>query len=209
LDEKQNAFLIFMSSNRDIIYVLWVYLSILWAHCCRHQAEHEAFPRKNSTIAACLFRIARLMIGLIQRVSHAKVVVDGASTGEIGAGILALIGVQRGDTEGSARRLLERILAYRVFPDTRQHMNLSLADTGGGLLLVPQFTLAANTQKGNRASFTPAAAPGDAQALFLFLVSQAQQTHSPVASGIFGADMQVHLVNDGPVTFWLQTPTGL
>ena len=148
------------------------------------------------------------MIGLIQRVSHARVVVDEGPVGEIDGGILALIGVQRGDTEDSARRLLEKILAYRVFPDALQRMNLSLADTGGGLLLVPQFTLAADTRKGNRASFTPAAAPGDAQALFLFLVLQARQAHSPVATGVFGADMKVHLVNDGPVTFWLQTQAG-
>lgn len=147
------------------------------------------------------------MIGLIQRVSHAKVVVDGQATGEIGAGILALIGVQRGDTEDSARRLLDRILAYRVFPDATHRMNLSLADTGGGLLLVPQFTLAADTGKGNRASFTPAAAPDYAQTLFLFLAGLAQQAHSPVATGVFGADMKVHLVNDGPVTFWLETAT--
>lgn len=148
------------------------------------------------------------MIGLIQRVSHARVVVDGESTGEIGTGIVALIGVQRGDTEESAQRLLDKILAYRVFPDAVDRMNLSLADTGGGLLLVPQFTLAADTRKGNRASFTPAAAPEYAQTLFLFLVSRAQQAHSPVATGIFGADMKLHLVNDGPVTFWLQTPPG-
>ncbi|MCJ7556335.1 MAG: D-aminoacyl-tRNA deacylase [Gammaproteobacteria bacterium] len=148
------------------------------------------------------------MIGLIQRVSHAKVVVDEESTGEIGTGILALIGIQRGDTQDSALRLLDKILAYRVFPDTMRRMNLSLADTGGGLLLVPQFTLAADTRKGNRASFTPAAEPGYAQALFQFLVSQAQHAHSPVATGVFGADMKVHLVNDGPVTFWLQTSSG-
>jgi len=148
------------------------------------------------------------MIGLIQRVSHAKVMVDGEPTGEIGTGTLALIGIQRGDTEGSALRLLDKILAYRVFPDPMHRMNLSLADTGGGLLLVPQFTLAADTRKGNRASFTPAAAPEYAQPLFQFLVSQAQQAHSPVAAGVFGADMKVHLVNDGPVTFWLQTPSG-
>ena len=147
------------------------------------------------------------MIGLIQRVSQAGVVVDGQPTGEIGAGILALIGVQRGDTEDSAQRLLNKILAYRVFPDAVDRMNLSLTDSGGGLLLVPQFTLAADTRKGNRASFTPAAAPEYAQTLFLFLVRRAQQAHSPVATGVFGADMQVHLVNDGPVTFWLETAT--
>lgn len=147
------------------------------------------------------------MIGLIQRVSQASVVVDGQPTGEIGAGILALIGVQRGDTEDSAQRLLNKILAYRVFPDAVDRMNLSLTDSGGGLLLVPQFTLAADTRKGNRASFTPAAAPEYAQTLFLFLVRRAQQAHSPVATGVFGADMQVHLVNDGPVTFWLETAT--
>lgn len=146
------------------------------------------------------------MIGLIQRVKQAKVVVAGEIPGEIGPGLLGLIGVQRGDSEDSARRLLEKILAFRVFPDAGQRMNLSLNDTHGGLLLVPQFTLAADTRKGTRASFTPAAPPEEAQSLFNYLLEQARKSHQWVESGVFGADMQVHLINDGPVTFWLQTP---
>lgn len=146
------------------------------------------------------------MIGLIQRVSEARVVVDGQVTGEIGPGVLALIGVQRGDDQAGARRLLEKILTYRVFPDALERMNLSLRDTGGGLLLVPQFTLAADTRKGTRASFTPAASPEQARTLFDFLLDQARRDHPDVGAGVFGADMKVHLVNDGPVTFWLQSP---
>lgn len=146
------------------------------------------------------------MIGLIQRVQRAKVVVAGETTGEIGPGLLALVGVQRGDNQASARRLLEKVLSYRVFPDAEQRMNLSLNDTQGGLLLVPQFTLAADTGKGTRASFTPAAPPDEAQSLFTYLLEQARKSHHCVEAGVFGADMQVHLVNDGPVTFWLQTP---
>jgi D-tyrosyl-tRNA(Tyr) deacylase len=146
------------------------------------------------------------MIGLIQRVSQARVEVDDQSVGEIGAGILALIGIQKGDGKKSAERLLEKILSYRVFPDGEQRMNLSLSDTAGGLLLVPQFTLAADTRKGTRASFTPAEAPGKARLLFEYLLAEARRKHPLVASGVFSADMQVHLVNQGPVTFWLQTP---
>jgi D-tyrosyl-tRNA(Tyr) deacylase len=146
------------------------------------------------------------MIGLIQRVSQARVIVDDAVVGEIGSGVLALIGIQRGDAEPSATRLLEKILSYRVFPDSDQRMNRSLADTGGGLLLVPQFTLAADTRKGTRASFTPAAAPDRARQLFDYLLVEAHRKHQVVAAGVFSADMQVHLVNEGPVTFWLQSP---
>ena len=146
------------------------------------------------------------MIGLIQRVKHSKVVVDGEISGEIGPGLLALVGVQRGDSQASARRLLERILGSRVFPDAEEKMNLSLNDTGGGLLLVPQFTLAADTRKGARPSFTPAAPPEQAQSLFNYLLEQAREIHPSVETGVFGADMAVHLVNDGPVTFWLQAP---
>jgi D-tyrosyl-tRNA(Tyr) deacylase len=124
----------------------------------------------------------------------------------IGPGLLTLVGVQRGDNQASARRLLDKILGYRVFPDAEQRMNLSLKDIHGGLLLVPQFTLAADTRKGTRASFTPAAAPDEAQSLFTYLLEQARESHKIVEAGVFGADMQVHLVNDGPVTFWLQTP---
>jgi D-tyrosyl-tRNA(Tyr) deacylase len=122
----------------------------------------------------------------------------------IGPGLLVLVGVQRGDGETQAQRLLERLLGYRVFPDDQGRMNLSLRDTGGGLLLVPQFTLAADTDRGSRASFTTAAEPAHAGSLFEALVAQAQTAWPGTGSGVFGADMQVSLVNDGPVTFWLE-----
>ena len=146
------------------------------------------------------------MIALLQRVSEAAVQVNGEITGEIGRGILALVGVERGDTEAQADRLLERVLAYRIFPDTEGRMNLDLRQVGGGLLLVSQFTLAADTHKGNRPSFTPAAPPDEGARLFDHVVAQARKAHAPIATGRFGADMQVRLVNDGPVTFWLQVP---
>ena len=145
------------------------------------------------------------MIGLIQRVSRAGVTAGGRRLGEIGRGTLALIGVRRGDDRAAADRLLERLLAYRVFPDAEGRMNLSLPAIGGGLLLVPQFTLAADTHKGTRAGFSTAAAPEVARELFAYLLERAMSAHSPVAAGEFGADMQVELVNDGPVTFWLET----
>jgi D-tyrosyl-tRNA(Tyr) deacylase len=145
------------------------------------------------------------MIGLIQRVSRAAVTTDGRRLGEIGRGTLALIGVRRGDDRRAADRLLERLLAYRIFPDAQGRMNLSLPEIGGGLLLVPQFTLAADTHKGTRAGFSTAAAPEAARELFAYLLEGAIAAHSPVAAGEFGADMQVELVNDGPVTFWLET----
>jgi D-tyrosyl-tRNA(Tyr) deacylase len=119
-----------------------------------------------------------------------------------------LVGVEREDTEAGAARLAERVLGYRVFPDRDGKMNLSTADVGGGVLLVPQFTLAADTQKGMRASFTPAAAPERGRALFDALVAAVRARHPGCATGRFGADMQVHLVNDGPVTFWLRVPPG-
>lgn len=144
------------------------------------------------------------MIALVQRVSEARVLVDGAITGEIGAGILALIGVEKGDGEREARRLLERVLGYRIFPDAEGKMNRSLADITGGLLLVPQFTLAADTHKGTRPSFSSAAPPAEAESRFAGLVALARASHATVETGRFGADMKVHLVNDGPVTFWLQ-----
>ena len=146
------------------------------------------------------------MIALIQRVSEAAVRVDGAVTGVISRGILALIGVQRGDTEQQARRLLQRVLAFRIFPDEAGRMNLGLEQAGGSLLLVPQFTLAADTNSGNRPSFTPAAPPAEGERLFRYVVGLAEQALGDVQTGVFGADMQVHLVNDGPVTFWLQVP---
>ena len=144
------------------------------------------------------------MIALLQRVSVARVMVDDAVIAAIGPGLLVLLGVETGDTVAEADRLLERILNYRVFTDTAGRMNLSLRDTGGGLLLVPQFTLAANTRKGLRPDFSGAAAPESGRRLFEHLVARAQHAHAPVAQGRFGADMQVALTNDGPVTFWLQ-----
>ena len=148
------------------------------------------------------------MIALIQRVSETRVLVGGTPVGAIGAGILALLGVEKGDGEAQARRLLERILGYRIFPDTEEKMNLSLADVRGGLLLVPQFTLAADTQKGTRPSFSSAAPPHEGEKLFGHFVELARASHPTVETGRFGADMKVHLVNDGPVTFWLQARPG-
>ncbi|MDO6461005.1 D-aminoacyl-tRNA deacylase [Granulosicoccaceae sp. 1_MG-2023] len=144
------------------------------------------------------------MIGLIQRVSSASVTVDGEVTGAIDAGLLVLLGVEKGDTRYQADRLLERLLRYRVFPDAQGRMNLGLADSGGGLLLVSQFTLAADTRRGLRPGFSTAAPPAEAEALYDYMLAQAREQHSPVAAGRFGADMQVSLTNDGPVTFWLQ-----
>jgi D-aminoacyl-tRNA deacylase len=145
------------------------------------------------------------MIGLIQRTARASVSTGGRPLGQIGRGILALVGVRREDDRAAADRLLERLLTYRIFPDAGGRMNLSLREIGGGLLLVPQFTLAADTHKGTRAGFSTAAAPMEARELFAYLLAQAIRAHSPVAAGEFGAEMQVELVNDGPVTFWLET----
>jgi len=144
------------------------------------------------------------MIALIQRVQEAYVAVADETVGRIGSGLLALVAVQPGDGDAQAQRLLERLLGYRVFADQDGRMNRSLTDTGGGLLLVPQFTLAADTRKGLRASFTPAATPAEGARLFDYLVAQARAGHAPVECGRFGADMQVSLTNDGPVTFWLR-----
>ena len=144
------------------------------------------------------------MIGLLQRVTQAWVSVGETRIGEIGPGLMVLVGVERGDSADQAQRLLERLLGYRVFEDEQGRMNRSLEDIGGGLLLVPQFTLAADTRKGTRASFTPAAEPELGERLFMALLELARERHRPVAAGRFGADMQVGLVNDGPVTFWLQ-----
>lgn len=143
------------------------------------------------------------MIALIQRVSQAQVRVEGQIVGAIGPGLLALIGVQRDDTEENAQRLLEKVLGYRIFPDAQGRMNVSLRDSGGGLLLVSQFTLAADTRKGLRPGFSTAAAPERAEQLFNHLVKAAAAVHAPIATGQFGAAMQVSLVNEGPVTFWL------
>ena len=146
------------------------------------------------------------MIALIQRVSEARVSVQGAVVGAIGRGVLALVGVRRGDDEAAVERLLERLLSYRIFPDSAGRMNLSVRDVAGGLLLVPQFTLAADTRKGTRAGFSTAAEPQEARRLFAQLLERARATYAPVSAGVFGADMQVALVNEGPVTFWLETP---
>ena len=144
------------------------------------------------------------MIALLQRVLKAHVEIDGERIAAIGPGLLVMLGMQRDDGELQAERLLERLLGYRVFPDPAGKMNLNLSRAAGGLLLVPQFTLAADTRSGMRPSFTPAADPGTGRHLFEYFVRRARELHQPVACGRFGADMQVALVNDGPVTFWLE-----
>jgi len=148
------------------------------------------------------------MIGLLQRVQSAGVEIAGQPIANIGRGLLVLVGVQQGDTAKEAARLLERLLGYLVFPDSAGKMNLAIRDIGGELLLVPQFTLAADTRSGMCPGFSTAADPADGERLFAQLVSLAEQQHEHVASGQFGADMQVALVNDGPVTFWLQASPG-
>lgn len=148
------------------------------------------------------------MIALIQRVSRAEVRIAGEPVATIGAGLLALIGVAKGDDAASAARLLERLLSYRVFADPEGRMNRSLRDTGGALLLVPQFTLVADTDQGTRAGFSTAASPADARGLFEQLLARARDSYAHVSAGVFGADMQVSLTNEGPVTFWLETPPG-
>jgi D-aminoacyl-tRNA deacylase len=145
------------------------------------------------------------MIGLLQRVSQASVEIAGQMQGAIDLGLLVLVGVRPADDEGSAERLLDKLLKYRVFADDAGKMNLSLQQIGGGLLLVPQFTLAADTRHGLRPGFSTAAPPDLGRRLFEGLVESAAARHSPVASGVFGADMQVTLTNDGPVTLWLET----
>ncbi len=145
------------------------------------------------------------MIALIQRVSQASVSVDGAVVGRIARGILALVCAEREDTESEAAALVSKLLAYRIFPDEQGRMNRSLTDVGGELLAVPQFTLAADTNSGTRPSFTPAAPPALGERLFAEFMRVASERHARVASGVFGAHMQVQLINDGPVTFWLQT----
>ena len=144
------------------------------------------------------------MIGLLQRVTEASVAIDKKIVGHIDQGLMVLVGVEKNDSKTQADRLLERLLSYRVFPDDEEKMNLSLTDINGGLLLVPQFTLAADTQKGKRPSFSTAASPDKGQELFQYLVERAQANFPDVAMGQFGADMKVSLVNDGPVTFWLE-----
>jgi D-tyrosyl-tRNA(Tyr) deacylase len=144
------------------------------------------------------------MIGLLQRVAQAVVEVGGASVGKIGPGLLVLVCAERGDSEAEADRLLERLLGYRVFSDAGGKMNLNLREVQGGLLLVPQFTLAADTHKGMRPSFTPAASPQDGERLFDYFVAKARASYAAVETGRFGAHMQVSLTNDGPVTIWLR-----
>jgi len=149
-------------------------------------------------------RTNKRMITVIQRVNNGSVTVDNAVLGQIEQGIVALIAIEKPDTQKTAERLVERLLNYRIFADANDKMNLSLRDIQGGLLLIPQFTLAANTDKGNRPSFTEGAPPEQGRALFSYLCAQAKQQHSPVAWGQFGADMRVALVNNGPVTFTLR-----
>jgi D-tyrosyl-tRNA(Tyr) deacylase len=144
------------------------------------------------------------MIGLIQRVSEAAVAIEGQKTAAIGRGLLVLVGVERSDDARAARRLAERVLAYRVFPDAVGKMNLSVLDVDGAVLLVPQFTLVADTESGNRPSFSSGAAPTLGEQLFAAFVGECEQRCPRVAVGRFGAAMQVSLVNDGPVTFWLE-----
>jgi D-aminoacyl-tRNA deacylase len=144
------------------------------------------------------------LIALIQRVAGASVAVGGETVGEIGAGMLVLLGVERGDSDAEAARLAERVLGYRIFADTAGKMNLSVKDVQGGLLVVPQFTLVADTNSGTRPSFSSGASPAEGEKLYQVFVSEVKKRHAQVATGRFGAYMQVSLVNDGPVTFWLQ-----
>jgi D-tyrosyl-tRNA(Tyr) deacylase len=144
------------------------------------------------------------MIGLLQRVTSASVQVEGQTIGAIEAGLLVLLGIQRGDTEQEADRLLDRLINYRVFEDTAGKMNVSLLDRGGALLVVSQFTLAADTDQGTRPGFSRAAPPTEAKHLYDYFVQRARTQISRVATGQFAATMQVALINDGPVTFWLE-----
>ncbi|WP_461481636.1 D-aminoacyl-tRNA deacylase [Porticoccus sp.] len=144
------------------------------------------------------------MLGLIQRVSYASVEVNGDKVGEIGPGILLLLGIQLGDTEANVDRLQDKVLQYRIFPDEHGRMNLNVEQVSGGLLVVSQFTLAADTRKGLRPGFSGAAPPEQAEKLYNYFVTRAEHLYPDVASGIFGADMQVSLCNDGPVTFLLE-----
>ncbi|MGL4575383.1 MAG: D-aminoacyl-tRNA deacylase [Burkholderiaceae bacterium] len=146
------------------------------------------------------------MIALLQRVARASVIVNKRTIGTIDRGLLLFVCAERGDTQPETGKLLGKILSYRVFPDEAGKMNLNVAQVGGGLLIVSQFTLAADTNSGTRPSFSPAAEPALGKQLYEHFVAQAKAQHPVVATGEFGADMQVHLVNDGPVTFWLRVP---
>lgn len=145
------------------------------------------------------------MKALLQRVVAAHVAVGGETIGRIDKGLLVLLGVEKGDGDANAARMRDKLLAYRLFPDDQQRMNRNVVEAGGGILLVSQFTLAADTGKGLRPNFSPAAPPADAERLYKWLLAELAQRHAPVACGRFGADMQVHLINDGPVTFLLET----
>ena len=145
------------------------------------------------------------MKALLQRVSSASVSVAGECVGEIGTGLLVLLGLDRGDDRAGAERMIERILAYRIFADSEGRMNRSVTDINGGVLLVSQFTLSADTGRGLRPGFSGAMAPQEARPLYDFVLAELQRRHSPVAAGLFGADMQVSLTNDGPVTFLLES----
>jgi D-tyrosyl-tRNA(Tyr) deacylase len=145
------------------------------------------------------------MIGLLQRVSHASVSVEGSLIGKIDRGLVVFVGIEKNDSVANADRLLQRLLGYRVFADKQNKMNLSLLDVHGGLLLIPQFTLPADTRKGMRPSFSSAAPPEFGKRLFDYLLEKASESYELVEAGQFAADMQVTLTNDGPVTFWLQT----
>jgi D-tyrosyl-tRNA(Tyr) deacylase len=145
------------------------------------------------------------MLALIQRVTQAHVQIDNETTGEMGTGLLVFLGVQRGDDEDKAKRLLKKLIGYRVFADLEGKMNLNVQQVGGGLLIISQFTLAADTRNGLRPSFSSAAPPAEAEHLYDFFNAEAQKTGIPIATGRFGADMQISLVNDGPVTFLLDS----
>lgn len=144
------------------------------------------------------------MICLIQRVTESQVSINNKVMGFIGQGLMALTGFEKHDDKASVNKMIEKVLNYRVFADDNDKMNLSLRDVSGGLLLIPQFTLSADTNKGRRPSFASAAPPQLGEALFTYYIDVARQKHSPVEAGVFGADMQVSLTNDGPATFWLQ-----
>ncbi|CAC9441230.1 D-aminoacyl-tRNA deacylase (EC 3.1.1.96) [uncultured Gammaproteobacteria bacterium] len=144
------------------------------------------------------------MKALIQRVSNAKVEIEGKITSEINQGILVFLGIEKADEKPQVDKMIKKLLAYRVFYDSQEKMNLSLTDINGGMLLVSQFTLAADTKSGTRAGFSSAKSPAPAKDLYDYFLTQIKQVHSPIASGIFGADMQVSLTNDGPVTFLLE-----
>ncbi len=173
--------------------------------CCGRMDAQEQ-PQQSGRAAG--FSRCPLVIALIQRVRRASVVVAGETIGAIDAGLLALVAVQPGDGEAQAQRMIERLLGYRVFADDAGRMNRSLSDAGGGLLLVSQFTLAADTGKGMRPSFTRGASPAEGERWFNRLLELARQRHAVVETGRFGAHMEVSLVNDGPVTFWLQVGSG-